>query len=115
MVERQGQQLLEPLTAFDGYTVPFGEHVRARDLQLPGPPIATREPLAAADSSELDPSDSDYGSAWDFAKVRTLTQIKPAEDPLEFQDDFGYTGEPIFATISPRYIIDTSIPLLDQK
>ena len=110
-MERQGQQLLEPLTDIDEYTVPFGEHVRARDLQLP--PVFTREPLAAAaGSSELDPSDSDYGSAWDFAKMQT--QVKPADE-----DD---TGEPIFATISPRNpiylggnVIDTSIPLLDQR
>ena len=65
------------------------------------------------DPELLDRSDSDYGNAWDF------TNLQPAEEEWPElpapEDDFGYTGEPIFATISPRYVINTSIPLLDQE
>lgn len=54
------------------------------------------EPLTRLERELLDQSNLDYGNAWDFTKL-------------------GYTGEPIFATISPRHVINTSIPLLDQK
>ena len=39
--EREGQQLLEPLIDIEGYAVPFGEHERMMDLQLPPLPVSS--------------------------------------------------------------------------
>lgn len=52
MESERKEQLLEPLTDTEGYTVPFGEHVRAIDLQLPPLPVSQRHRAIAAGSSD---------------------------------------------------------------
>ena len=121
MESERKEQLLEPLTDTEGYTVPFGVHVRAIDLQLPPLPAVSsqRHRAIAAGSSDvvprwipikLDPLDSDYGSAWDFA---AKLQEKSGVDKLDGQYSAeivshskpGDEDEPIFAPsiiLAPR-------------
>ena len=120
MESERKEQLLEPLTDTEGYTVPFGVHVRAIDLQLPPLPAVSsqRHRAIAAGSSDvvprwipikLDPLDSDYGSAWDFA---AKLQEKSGVDKLDGQYSAeivshskpGDEDEPIFAT--PLELLD---------
>ena len=79
------------------------------------------DPITIAGSSEL--LDSDCRSTLDFTKTQLQAEPAVEEECPELppdDDDFGYTGEPIFGTLwspphSPRPVIDTSVPLLDQK
>ena len=102
MESERKEHLLEPLTDTEGCTVPFGVHVRAIDLQLPPlPAVSQRHRAISAGSSDavliskLDPLDSDYESAWDFAK--------PGVDKLDGQYSaeivsHSKPGDAIFAT-----------------
>ena len=54
--EREGQQLLEPLIDIEGYAVPFGEHERMMDLQLPPLPVSMPQSSAQLLISQRDTS-----------------------------------------------------------
>ena len=107
MESERKEHLLEPLTDTEGCTVPFGVHVRAIDLQLPPlPAVSQRHRAISAGSSDavliskLDPLDSDYESAWDFAK--------PGVDKLDGQYSaeivsHSKPGDAIFATTLWNY------------
>ena len=150
MESERKEHLLEPLTDTEGCTVPFGVHVRAIDLQLPPlPAVSQRHRAISAGSSDavliskLDPLDSDYESAWDFAKpgvdkldgqysAEIVSHSKPgdaifATTPLELLDE---VTKPRRVPLTPpsssrshsRIVarsggsrIDTAIPLLHQK
>ena len=94
------RQLLEPLTDMDGYTVPFGDHVRMKDIQLPPIPCSDADrqttPFTPAGNSILELIDSDYGSAWDFANLHhsPWQGIRPASSNLESDHE----DEPNFAS-----------------
>ena len=94
------RQLLEPLTDMDGYAVPFGDHVRMKDIQLPPIPCSDADkqtiPFTHAGNSILESIDSDYGSVWDFSNLRhsPWKGIRPTFSDLESDHE----DEPNFAS-----------------
>ena len=101
-----------PLTAVAGQSDPSAKFSYDQ-------PLEQHTPAAVAATQHTNPPDSDYESAWDFSQLRSRVD---SEQALLCYQALG--GEMLLAPsqiynlpkfLLPRQVIDTTVPLQDQK